>query len=151
MKSNVIFVNSHTLLQSKDFVVVLDKILIPEDEHEYEYENENEYEDVCQLSTVDNARSKKPVRVAPPPRQLVLQSKFGEVSIPPPGAQLTDRRYSTIRCDTSSSGSLTMILSWLVKVMTVSGVDCSDCIFSTLITITESFKRVTLIMVRHLY
>jgi hypothetical protein len=33
-------VNFHTLLQSKDFVVVLDKILIPEDEHE----NEDEYE-----------------------------------------------------------------------------------------------------------
>ncbi len=48
MKSNVIFVNFHTLLQSKDFVVVLvlvlvlvpDKILIPEDEHEDEYEYE---------------------------------------------------------------------------------------------------------------
>jgi hypothetical protein len=66
MKSNVIFVNFHTLLQSKDFVVVLDKILIPEDEHENE--DEYEYEDVCQLSTVDNARSKKPVRVAPPPQ-----------------------------------------------------------------------------------
>jgi hypothetical protein len=35
-------VNFHTLLQSTDFVVVLvlDKILIPEDEHE----NEDEYE-----------------------------------------------------------------------------------------------------------
>ncbi len=39
-ESNVIFVNFHTLLQSKDFVLVLDKILIPEDEHE----NEDEYE-----------------------------------------------------------------------------------------------------------
>ena len=64
MKSNAIFVNFHTLLQSTNLVVVLDKILIPEDEDE----NEDEYEDVCQLSTVDNARSKKPVRVAPPPQ-----------------------------------------------------------------------------------
>ena len=44
MKSHVIFVKFHTLLQSTDFVVVLvlvvvlDKILIPEDEHEDEYE-----------------------------------------------------------------------------------------------------------------
>ncbi len=36
MKSNVIFVKSHRLLQRTDFVVVLDKILIPEDEYEYE-------------------------------------------------------------------------------------------------------------------
>ena len=40
MKSDVIFVKFHTLLQSTDFVVVLvlDEILIPEDEHEDEYE-----------------------------------------------------------------------------------------------------------------
>jgi hypothetical protein len=42
MKSNVIFGKFHTLLQSTDFVVVLvlDKILIPGEEHE----NEDEYE-----------------------------------------------------------------------------------------------------------
>ena len=34
MKSNAIFMNFHTRLQSTDFVVVLDKILIPEDEDE---------------------------------------------------------------------------------------------------------------------
>jgi hypothetical protein len=40
MKPNVIFVKFHTRLQSTDFalvvVLVLDKILIPEDEYEYE-------------------------------------------------------------------------------------------------------------------
>ena len=47
MKSNVIFVNFPTLLHSTDFVVlvlVLDKILIPEDEHENEDEDEDGYE-----------------------------------------------------------------------------------------------------------
>ena len=36
MKSNAIFMKFHARLQSTDFV--LDKILIPEDEHENEYE-----------------------------------------------------------------------------------------------------------------
>ena len=38
MESNHIFGTFHTRIQSKDFVVVLDKILIHVDEHEDEYE-----------------------------------------------------------------------------------------------------------------
>ena len=40
MKSDVIFVKFNPRLQSTDLVLVLDKILIPEDEHENEDEDE---------------------------------------------------------------------------------------------------------------